>query len=194
MKLQVIGWQVKLFSWNVCLNRIGLTDILFLSFLDMISYHYISYYCNNHCKIMMKTFVGVMIMIITIIFFCWCSWHCHYYHYHYCHINVKMQQQQQQKQQQFTQNATVKRTDLTGRGCSSVARASERYPADAGSVSWCSIWVFSPSQLSVQTLLRVSVQPPCAIACIDICAQVTDRAVHVKVDGLWKHQHSQHAL
>ena len=40
---------------------------------------------------------------------------------------------------------------------------------------------FSQIQLSVQTLLRVSVHPPCANACINICAHVKDRVVHVRV-------------
>ena len=43
--------------------------------------------------------------------------------------------------------------------------------------------IFSQSQLSVQTLLRVSVRPRCAIACINICVHVKDPVFHVRV--LW---------
>ena len=53
-------------------------------------------------------------------------------------------------------------------------RASDRHASDAGSIPRCGKEFFSQSQLSVQTLLRVSVQPPCAIACINICARVKD--------------------
>ena len=46
-------------------------------------------------------------------------------------------------------------------GCSSlVERASDRHAADAGSIPRCGKgFFFSQSQLSVQTLLRVSVHP-----------------------------------
>ena len=44
-------------------------------------------------------------------------------------------------------------------GCSSVGRVSDRHAAGAGSISRCSKGFFSQSQLSVQTLLRVSVHP-----------------------------------
>ena len=50
----------------------------------------------------------------------------------------------------------------TGFGGGDVAqffRASDRHAADAGSIPWCSKGFFSPSQLSVQTLLHVSVHP-----------------------------------
>ena len=40
---------------------------------------------------------------------------------------------------------------------------------------------FSPSQLSEQTLLHVSVHPLCAIACIHVCAHVKDPVVYVRV-------------
>ena len=40
---------------------------------------------------------------------------------------------------------------------------------------------FSPSELSVQTLLRVSVHPPCAVPCCKICVLVKDSVVRVRV-------------
>ena len=36
----------------------------------------------------------------------------------------------------------------------------------------------------MQTLLRVSVHPLCAIACINICAHVQDPVVHVRVQWM----------
>ena len=45
-------------------------------------------------------------------------------------------------------------TTLTGRGCGSVGRASDRHAAEAGSVPRCGKGFFFHSQLSVQTLLR----------------------------------------
>ena len=57
-------------------------------------------------------------------------------------------------------------TDLSpfsGWGCSSAGRASDRHAAEAGSILRCGEEFFSQSQLSVQTLLRVSVQPSCAL-------------------------------
>ena len=72
--------------------------------------------------------------------------------------------------------------DLTREcGCSSVRRASDRHAADAGSIPRCGEGFFFQSQLSVYTLLRVSVQPPCAVACMNICAHVKDPVVHVRV-------------
>ena len=68
-----------------------------------------------------------------------------------------------------------------GWGCSSVGRAWDQHAADAGSIPWCSKGFFSQSQLSVQTLLRVSIYPPCATACINICAHIKDLLVHVRV-------------
>ena len=59
--------------------------------------------------------------------------------------------------------------------------ASDRHAADGGSIPRCGKGFFSQSQLSVQTLLRVSVHPPCAIGCINICAHVKDPVVHVRV-------------
>ena len=46
-----------------------------------------------------------------------------------------------------------------GWGCSSVGRASDRHAADSGSIPRCSKGIFSQSQLSVQTLWRVSLHP-----------------------------------
>ena len=63
-----------------------------------------------------------------------------------------------------------------------LVRASDRHAADAGSIPWCGKGFFFKSQLSVQTLLRVSVHPrPCAVACTYIWAHVKDPVVHVRV-------------
>ena len=67
-----------------------------------------------------------------------------------------------------------------GWGCSSVGRALDRHGADAGSIPRCGKGFFSPSQLSVLTLHGVRT-PPCAIACIYICAHVKDLVVYVRV-------------
>ena len=61
-----------------------------------------------------------------------------------------------------------------------LVRASDRHAADAGSIPRCGKGFFSHGQLSVQTVLRVSVHPPCAIACINVCAHVKDPVVHVR--------------
>ena len=61
-----------------------------------------------------------------------------------------------------------------------LVRASDRHAADAGSIPRCGKGFFSQGQLSVQTF-TVSVHPPCAIACINICAHVKDPEVHVRV-------------
>ena len=62
-----------------------------------------------------------------------------------------------------------------------LVRASDRQAADAGSIPWCCMGFFSQSQLSVQTLLHVSVHPPCENACVNICAHVKDTVVHVRI-------------
>ena len=64
-----------------------------------------------------------------------------------------------------------------------MVRASDRHAADVGSIPRCGKGVFSQSQLSVQTLLRYpyTPPPPCAIACVYICAHVKDPVVHVRV-------------
>ena len=47
----------------------------------------------------------------------------------------------------------------TGRGCSSVGKASDRHATDAGSIPRCGKGFFSQSQLPVQTLLRFPYSP-----------------------------------
>ena len=47
-----------------------------------------------------------------------------------------------------------------------IGTASDRHAADAGSIPRCGKVFFSQSQLSGQTLLNVSVHPPCVIACM----------------------------
>ena len=64
--------------------------------------------------------------------------------------------------------------------CSSAGGTSDRHIADAGSIPRCGEGFFSQSQLSVQTLLRVSVHHPCGIAYINICVHVKDPVVHVR--------------
>ena len=51
---------------------------------------------------------------------------------------------------------------------------------------------FSPSQLSVQSLLSVSTST-CAIACINICAHIKDPVVHVRVRRNMEKLKYQHA-
>ena len=69
-----------------------------------------------------------------------------------------------------------------GLGCSSVGRASDWHPADAGLIPRCGKGFFSLNQLSVQTLLRCPHAPaPCAVTCVYICAHVKDPVVHVRV-------------
>ena len=59
--------------------------------------------------------------------------------------------------------------------CSSVGRSLDWHVTEAGLISWCGKGFFFPqSQLSAQTLM-VSVHPPCATACINICAHVRAR-------------------
>ena len=69
----------------------------------------------------------------------------------------------------------------SGWGCSLVAGASDWHADDAGWIPRCGKGFFSQSRLSVQTLLHVSVHPPCAIACFKICAHIKDTIVHVRV-------------
>ena len=75
-----------------------------------------------------------------------------------------------------------------------LVRASDHHAADAGSIPLCGKGFFSQSQLSVQTLLRVSVHPPpCPIACINICAHVKDPVVHVRVQWI-RDQHPAYTI
>ena len=65
-----------------------------------------------------------------------------------------------------------------------LVRASNRHAADVGSIPRCGKGFFFQSQLSVQTLLHVSVPPPPPLranACINICARVKDLVVYVRV-------------
>ena len=66
-------------------------------------------------------------------------------------------------------------------GCSSVGRASDRCTADAGSIPLGAERYFSP-RVNFQCGLSYGVRtPPCAVACINICAQVKDPVVHIRV-------------
>ena len=65
-------------------------------------------------------------------------------------------------------------------GCSSVGRASDRYAVEAGSTS--SAAKESSSTVNFQCRLSYFVlTPPCATACINICAHVKDPEVYVRV-------------
>ena len=67
-----------------------------------------------------------------------------------------------------------------GWGCSSVGRASDRHTADAGSIPGATR-DFSP-RVDFQCRLSHGVRtPPCATACINICANVKDPVIHVRV-------------
>ena len=65
-------------------------------------------------------------------------------------------------------------------GRNSIGKASDRHAADAGSIPRCGKG-FSPT-VNFQCRLSCGVRaPPCAIACINICAHVKDLVVHVRV-------------
>ena len=74
----------------------------------------------------------------------------------------------------------VKTDPVPGGDVAQLVRASDRHAADAGSIHRWGKGFFSQSQLSVQTLLRVSVHHPCGIAYINICVHVKDPVVHVR--------------
>ena len=67
-----------------------------------------------------------------------------------------------------------------GWGCSSVSRASDRHAADAGSIHPVRQGIFLPESTCSADSLTVSVHPPYAIACINICAHVKNPVVHVR--------------
>ena len=67
-----------------------------------------------------------------------------------------------------------------GWGCSSVDRASDRHAADTGSIPRCGKGFFSQSQLSGRLSYGVRT-PPCAFACIYVCAHVKDPVVNIRV-------------
>ena len=75
----------------------------------------------------------------------------------------------------------VSSTSQMGGEVALLVRGPDRQAADEGSIPWCGKGFFSQSQLSVQTLLHVSIHPLCANACINICAHVQDPVVHVGV-------------
>ena len=61
-------------------------------------------------------------------------------------------------------------------GCSSFGRPLDRHAADAGSIPRCGKGFFSPSQLSVQTLLRCVRAPPlCNCMHLHLCARLRSR-------------------
>ena len=74
-----------------------------------------------------------------------------------------------------------------------MVRASDRHAADAGSIPWCGKGFFSQSQVSVHTLLRVSVHPRVqshALASVCILKILSSMS---EFDGLWKHLNTQHS-
>ena len=64
-------------------------------------------------------------------------------------------------------------------GCSSVGRVSDWHATEPRSVPQCSKGFFSQSAFSAGSYGVHT--PPCAIACINICAHVKDPVVHVRV-------------
>ena len=70
---------------------------------------------------------------------------------------------------------------IWGGDVAQLVRASNHHVADTGSVSLCSKGFFSQSQLSVQTLLHVSVHPCVQSRAFNICAYVKDPVVRVRV-------------
>ena len=62
-----------------------------------------------------------------------------------------------------------------------VVRASDRHAADAGSISRCEQEIFLPEPFFQSKLSYGVREPPCAIACINICVRVQDPVVHVRV-------------
>ena len=61
-----------------------------------------------------------------------------------------------------------------------MARVSDRPAAGTGSIPWCGKGFFSQSTFSADSLTCVRT-PPCANACINICAHVNDPVVHFRV-------------
>ena len=68
-----------------------------------------------------------------------------------------------------------------GWGVAQLVRASDRHAADAGSIPRCGKGFFPPESTFSADSLTVPVHPPCAIACINICAHFKDPVVHVRV-------------
>ena len=70
-------------------------------------------------------------------------------------------------------------------------RASDWHSADTGSIPLVRHVIFSP-KVNFQCRLSYGVRaPPCAIACIYICAHVKDPVVHDRISGLWKNKNTQ---
>ena len=77
-----------------------------------------------------------------------------------------------------------------GRGYNSVGRQTDRHAADKGSTSRCGKGVFLESPFNADSL-TMFVHPPCASACINMCAHVNNPVVHVRVRWIMaalKHQ------
>ena len=97
----------------------------------------------------------------------------------------------------YYSQSTVKVTSVRNGQDSSVGRAWDRKArrnANASSVRFSGAAKgFSPSQLSVKTLaLNVSVQPPCAIACINMCADVKNPRQWQPHAFAWAHKNTAH--
>ena len=58
---------------------------------------------------------------------------------------------------------------------------SDWHAADAGLIPLCYVQVFLPESTFSANSLTCVHTPPCAIACINICAHVTDPVIHVSV-------------
>ena len=83
-------------------------------------------------------------------------------------LPVFLQEQKKKKKKVFHQHSGLvlhQRQILSVKGeggdVAQLARASDRHAADVRLIPWCSKEFFSQSQLSVKTLLHVSVHPIC---------------------------------
>ena len=70
---------------------------------------------------------------------------------------------------------------VSGCGGSSVGRASDRHAADTGFDYPAQQEIFLPGSSFRADSLTCVRTPPCAIACINVCAHVEDPLVHVRV-------------
>ena len=78
-------------------------------------------------------------------------------------------------------------------GVAQLVRASHRHVADAGSIPRCGKGFFSHNQLSVQTLLRVSVHHRVqSLALTSVCTLKIPWSMS-EFGGLWKHSNIKHA-
>ena len=70
---------------------------------------------------------------------------------------------------------------------------SDWHAVDAGLIPLCYVQVFLPESTFSANSLTCVHTPPCAIACINICAHVKDPIVRVRVQWIMDKLQSQHA-